>query len=64
MFTALLVKKQKVIHATDLRCSADLVREDLDNLPQRFKSKKEYYQIVQISLLGDKNSKKYGILFV
>lgn len=64
MFTAMLVSKNRVLHATDLKPSIEEVYEDLDrNLPKRFLDKKNFFQIVSISLAGVKDAKKYGIVF-
>ncbi len=66
MFTAILVNRQKkkILHTTVLKESVAEVEKSLEELPDRFVSKKKFFQIVKITGVGSEEAEKYGVLLV
>lgn len=66
MFTAILFNSQnkKILHSTVLKESVAEVEKSLEELPERFISKRKYFQIVKITTVGSKEAEKYGVLLV
>lgn len=66
MFAAILVSKakNKIIHSTSLKNSVQEVEESLNDLPDRFKDKKKFFQIVKLTDVFTEESSKYGVVLV
>ena len=66
MFVGFLVSRQnkKILHSTVLHESVEDVEKALNNLPERFKKRRKYYQVVKLSNIGSNESEKYGVIFV
>lgn len=66
MFAAILVNRQKkkILYSTVLKSSVEEVEKSLDELPERFVSKRKYFQVVKLTGVGSEEAEKYGVLLV
>lgn len=66
MFAGILVSRQnrKILHSTALHESVEDVEKALDDLPERFKKRRKYFQVVKLSSVGSDEAEKYGVILV